>query len=293
MTTIAFLGTGTMGMPMARNLAEAGFALRAWNRSPDRARPLSDVGAEVLEDPREAAAGADLMITMLSDADVVLETADRALAGAEDGLLWLQMSTIGIEGTERCAELAERHGVGLVDAPVLGTREPAEQAKLVILASGPSDAEERCQPLFDAVGQRTLWLGDAGAGTRGKVATNSWVVGVVGVLAETVALFEALDMDPERFFEAIEGGPLDLPYARLKGAAMIKHSFDDPAFKLALSRKDAELILEAASRHGLELPVMEAVTERLRRVEADGHGDEDMAATYWASAPEFVRTAGG
>lgn len=293
MTTIAFLGTGTMGMPMARNLAEAGFALRAWNRSPDRARPLSDVGAEVLEDPREAAAGADLMITMLSDADVVLETADRALAGAEDGLLWLQMSTIGIEGTERCAELAERHGVGLVDAPVLGTREPAEQAKLVILASGPSDAEERCQPLFDAVGQRTLWLGDAGAGTRGKVATNSWVVGVVGVLAETVALFEALDMDPERFFEAIEGGPLDLPYARLKGAAMIKHSFDDPAFKLALSRKDAELILEAASRHGLELPVMEAVTERMRRVEADGHGDEDMAATYWASAPEFVRTAGG
>lgn len=293
MTTIAFLGTGTMGMPMARNLAEAGFALRAWNRSPDRARPLSDVGAEVLEDPREAAAGADLMITMLSDADVVLETADRALAGAEDGLLWLQMSTIGIEGTERCAELAERHGVGLVDAPVLGTREPAEQAKLVILASGPSDAEERCQPLFDALGQRTLWLGDAGAGTRGKVATNSWVVGVVGVLAETVALFEALDLDPERFFDAIEGGPLDLPYARLKGAAMIKHSFDDPAFKLALSRKDAELILEAASRHGLELPVMEAVTERMRRVEADGHGDEDMAATYWASAPEFVRTAGG
>ena len=293
MTTIAFLGTGTMGMPMARNLAEAGFALRAWNRSPDRARPLSDVGAEVLEDPREAAAGADLMITMLSDADVVLKTADPALAGAEDGLLWLQMSTIGIEGTERCAELAERHGAGLVDAPVLGTREPAEQAKLVILASGPSDAEERCQPVFDAVGQRTLWLGDTGAGTRGKVATNSWVVGVVGVLAETVALFEALDLDPERFFEAIEGGPLDLPYARLKGAAMIKHSFDDPAFKLALSRKDAELILEAASRLGLELPVMEAVTERMRRVEADGHGDEDMAATYWASAPEFVRTAGG
>lgn len=293
MTTIAFLGTGTMGMPMARNLAEAGFALRAWNRSPDRARPLSDVGAEVREDPGEAAAGADLMITMLSDADVVLETAEQALAGAEEGLLWLQMSTIGIEGTERCAELAERRGVGLLDAPVLGTREPAEQAKLVILGSGPSGAKERCQPVFDAVGQRTLWLGDAGAGTRGKVATNAWVVGVVGVLAETVALFEALDVDPERFFDAIEGGPLDLPYARLKGAAMMKHSFDDPAFKLALSRKDAELILEAASRHELELPILEAVAERLRRAEADGHGAEDMAATYWVSAPQFVHTSNG
>lgn len=293
MTTIAFLGTGTMGLPMARNLAEAGFALRAWNRSPDRARPLSEAGAEVLEDPREAVAGAELMITMLSDAEVVLETAERALAGAEDGLLWLQMSTIGIEGTERCAELAERHGVTLVDAPVLGTREPAEQAKLVIVGSGPSGARERCQPIFDAVGQRTLWLGEVGAGTRGKVATNAWVVGVVGVLAETIALFEALDVDPERFFDAIEGGALDLPYARLKGAAMIKHSFDDPAFKLALARKDAELILEAASSHELELPILEAVAERLRRAEADGHGEEDMAATYWVSAPQFVRTANG
>ena len=293
MTTIAFLGTGTMGMPMARNLAEAGFALRAWNRSPEHARPLTDVGADVLEDPQEAVAGAELMITMLSDADVVLGTAEQAVPEADQDLLWLQMSTIGIEGTERCAALAERDGISLVDAPVLGTREPAEQAKLVILGSGPSDARERCQPVFDALGQRTLWLGETGAGTRGKVATNSWVLGVVGVLAETIALFEALDVDPERFFEAIEGGPLDLPYARLKGAAMIKHSFDDPAFKLALARKDSELILEAACRHGLEVPILEAVTERLRRAEADGHGDEDMAATYWAGAPEFVRTASG
>src|SRR5579884_2695120 len=120
MTTIAFLGTGTMGMPMARNLAEAGFDLRAWNRSPDRAGPLAEAGAEIVENPRAAVTGAELMITMLSDADAVLDTAEQALAGAGSQLLWLQMSTIGIEGTERCAELAERHGVDLVDAPVLG-----------------------------------------------------------------------------------------------------------------------------------------------------------------------------
>jgi 3-hydroxyisobutyrate dehydrogenase len=293
MTMIAFLGTGTMGEPMARNLIEADFRLRVWNRSTDRARSLGQAGAEVLEDPREAAAGSELLVTMLSDADAVIETAERALEGAEENALWVQMSTIGIGGLERCVELAERHGITLVDAPVLGTQGPAEEGKLVVLASGPADTRERCEPMFDAVGQRTLWLGEAGSGTRAKVATNSWVVGVVGVLAETIALFEALDLDPESFFASIDGGPLDLPYARLKGGAMIKHSFEDPAFKLALSRKDAELILEAASRQGLELPIMEAVTERLRRAEADGHGDEDMAATYWVSAPEFVRTANG
>lgn len=156
MTTIAFLGTGTMGLPMARNLAEAGFQLRAWNRSPDRAQPLAENGVEVVENPRQAATGADFLITMLSDADPVLETAERALAGAERDVLWLQMSTIGIEGTERCAELAERAGARLVDAPVLGTREPAEQAKLITLASGPAEAQEPSRPVFDAVGQRTL-----------------------------------------------------------------------------------------------------------------------------------------
>ena len=285
MTTIAFLGTGTMGEPMARNLIDAGFTLRAWNRSVERARPLAEAGAEVLDDPAQAAAEAELVITMLSDADAVLETAESALGDVGEDVLWLQMSTIGLEGTERCANLAESRGIALVDAPVLGTRGPAEQAKLIVLASGPAGAQKRCQPVFEAVGQRTLWLGEAGTGTRAKVATNSWVLGVVGVLAETIALFEALDVDPENFFEAIEGGALDLPYAKLKGAAMTKHSFADPAFKLALARKDAELILEAASREGLELPIMEAVTERLRRAEADGHGDEDMAATYWASAP--------
>lgn len=293
MTTIAFLGTGTMGLPMARNLAEAGFQIRAWNRSSERAHPLAEHGVEVFEDPREAASGADLLITMLSDAEAVLETAERALEGAEGNLLWLQMSTIGVAGIERCAELAERTGVALVDAPVLGTREPAEEAKLIILASGADETRERCQSVFEALGQKTLWFGSPGTGTRAKVATNSWVVGVVGLLAETINLFQALDVDPERFFEAIEGGPLDLPYAQLKGSAMLKQSFDDPAFKLALARKDAELILEAAARCELELPILEAVTDRLRRAEAEGHGDEDMAATYWVSAPEFVRAANG
>jgi 3-hydroxyisobutyrate dehydrogenase len=290
MTSVAFLGTGTMGLPMARNLAQNGFAVRAWNRSPERAEPLREHGAEVFEDPREAAEGADIVVTMLSDAEAVLDMASRTLEGHSGGVLWIQMSTIGTEGTEQCQELAEQAGATFVDAPVLGTREPAEKGALVVLASGPDDVRERCDPLFETVGARTLWLGPPGAGTRLKVVVNSWIVGVVGVLAETISLAEAVDIDPQQFFSAVEGGPLDLPYAQLKGRAMIERRFDDPSFRLALSRKDAELVLDASSRHGLELPVMEAVLTRLRRAEAGGHGDEDMSATYWATSPSGSAT---
>jgi 3-hydroxyisobutyrate dehydrogenase len=288
MTTVAFLGTGTMGLPMAHNLLSAGFQIRAWNRSREKAEPLRDAGAEVFDEPAEAARGADLIVTMVSDAVAVLDTAAAALDAVDDGPTWLQMSTIGLEGTDRCAEIAEHAGVALVDAPVLGTREPAQKGELIVLASGPDTQRDRCQPVFDAVGKRTLWLGEAGAGTRLKVVVNSWIVGVVGVLAETIALAQALDVDPQRFFDAVEGGPLDLPYARLKGTAMIERAFDDPAFRLALARKDADLVLAAASEHGLDLPIMEAVAQRMRAAAHDGHGDEDMSATYWASAPAHI-----
>lgn len=285
MTKIAFLGTGTMGMPMASNLSRAGFEVRAWNRSIERAKPLADDGAAVVEDAREAALGADLLITMLSDTDAVLVAAQPALEILDQDALWIQMSTIGVAGTERCAQLAGQRGIQLVDAPVLGTRQPAEEGKLVILASGPEGVRDLCEPVFDALGSRTLWLGEAGAGSRCKIVVNGWIVGVVGVLAETIALAETLEVDPQRFFDAVEGGALDLPYARMKGAQMIKRSFDDPMWRLALARKDAELILEAASAHGLELPIMEAVAGRLRRAERYGHADEDMAATFWATPP--------
>jgi 3-hydroxyisobutyrate dehydrogenase len=284
MDTVAFLGTGTMGMPMARHLLRAGFPLRAWNRSSERARPLADDGADVVEEVRAAADGADLLVTMLSDADAVLDNVSDALESLGSDALWIQMSTIGIAGTERCRELADQADVVFVDAPVLGTRAPAEQAKLVILASGPDAAHDRCRGVFETVGARTVWLGEAGLGTRCKVIVNSWIVGLVSVLAETISLAESLDVEPQRFFDAIDGGGLDLPYARVKGKAMIERAFDDASFRLALARKDAELVLAASADSDLEVPVMEAVAHRFRRAEQQGHGDEDMAATYWASA---------
>jgi 3-hydroxyisobutyrate dehydrogenase len=282
MTDIAFLGTGTMGLPMARNLLRAGFTVHAWNRTLDKALPLVDDGAQLFENPRDAADGCPLMVTMLADAASVLDVAQAALAASDPPDVWIQMSTIGVAGGERCAELAGDRGVTYVDAPVLGTRAPAQEGKLVILASGAESARPAVEPVFDALGSRTLWLGEAGTATAAKVSVNSWVVGIVGVLAETIRCCEALGVDPQVFFDAIEGGPLDLPYARLKGPAMMKRAFDDVSFRLALARKDADLVLAAAADAGLELPIMEGVADRLRAAEADGHGDEDIAAVYLA-----------
>lgn len=302
--TVAVLGAGgTMGFPIARNLARAGIPVRAWNRSRDKAEPLVSDGASVADTPRDAARGAAIVITMLADADAVLAAMDgpdgalSVMPGANqtDGHraddpngpqhpLWVQMSTIGEAATKRCAELANRAGVGFVDAPVLGTRQPAEERKLVVLESGPEEARPRTQPVFDAIAQRTIRAGEAGAGSRLKLVTNSWVLAVVEAGAETVALAEGLGLDPGLFFKAIEGGTLDLPYLRMKGKAMAERDFE-PAFRLTLAAKDAALVRQAAEDHGMDLPLLDAIARRLAEG-AKTHGDEDFSATYLTSAPK-------
>jgi 3-hydroxyisobutyrate dehydrogenase len=285
--TIAVLGAGgIMGLPIARNLVRAGFAVRAWNRSPDKARSLSDDGAALCETPAEAAAGADVILTMVADTDAVLacmEGVEGGSSNAATDAVWLQMSTIGERGTERCLELARERGLALVDAPVLGTKKPAQDGALVILASGPESLRQQLTPIFDVVGSRTMWVGEAGTATKLKVAINSWIVTVVEGGAETIALAEGLGLDPALVLEALAGGPLDLPYLRMKGKAIMEGNFE-PSFKLALAAKDAGLVEESAELHDLDLPLMSTIRRRLEQG-AEQHGEKDMCATYLTSAP--------
>ena len=256
-------------------------SVRAWNRTREKAEPLAEHGVEVLDTAAEAADGASIVLTILSDADAVLETME---ASESRDALWLQMSTIGIEGSERCAELAEQQGLVLVDAPVVGTKKPAEEGKLTVLASGPDDTHVRLAPIFDAFGQKTVWLGDAGTGQRMKLVINAWIVTLIEGLAETIAFAEGIDIDPAQFLETISGGPIDNAYAQLKGKMMVERSFD-PSFKLGLAAKDARLVAEAMERHDLELPMLETIREQLAEA-AKEHGDLDMAATFLASLPK-------
>ena len=284
---IAVLGAGgTMGFAMAQNLLRTGFRVNAWNRSFEKMEPLAAAGAELAATPAAAAATADTILTMLADGDAVMaamDGADGALATAGDDSLWLQMSTIGEDATATCAERAAEHGLGFVDAPVLGTKQPAEEGALVVLASGPEELREQAEPVFDAVGSRTLWLGEAGTGTLLKLVANAWIVATVEGAAETIALAERLGLDPERFFEAVADGPLDMPYLRTKGRAMIDRSFE-PSFSLRLAAKDAGLVEEAAGRRGMELPLIAAVRRQLE-AGLDEHGDDDLSAIFLALAP--------
>jgi len=285
MTELAFLGTGVMGLPMVRNLDEAGFAVHAYNRTVSRAQPLEAEGIAVFDDPARAASGCSVMVTMLSAGDAVLEVAGAALQATDGPETWIQMSTIGTPATERCEALADEYDATFVDAPVVGTRGPAEQGKLTILASGPERSRPVAEPVFNAVGARTLWLGEAGAGSRAKVMVNMWVIGVVAALAETLAVGRALELDPDLLFEILDGGPLDLPYARIKGAMMAAGSFDDVSFSLSLARKDAQLARAAGDAAGIELPALDGALARMLEAERRGHGDEDIAATYRVSEP--------
>ena len=276
--TVAVLGTGTMGAGMARNIAAAGLPVRVWNRTAAKAEPLSDV-ATVATSVREAVEGADIVLTMLYDVDSVAEVITEAGPTLSADAVWLQQSTVGVAGTERLAALAAELSVAFVDAPVLGTRKPAEDGALVVLASGAADLRPRVEPVLDAIGSRTMWVGEAGGGTRLKLAANAWVLTVVEGVAESLALTRDLGLDPRLFLEAVAGGALDAPYVGLKGAAMIEGSFD-PAFALNGALKDADLILEAAAGAGVEMGLMPGIRDHLSRAAAAGHGDLDMAATY-------------
>jgi 3-hydroxyisobutyrate dehydrogenase len=283
MGQVAVLGTGIMGGPMARNLARATHNVTVWNRTVQKAAALEEDGARVAPTPVDAVRDAEIVLTMLADGRAVEETLieSGALNVMPQGALWIQSSTIGVAASERLAALAGERGITFVDAPVLGTKKPAEEGQLFMLASGPEEARERCQPVFDAISRGHVWLGEAGRGTALKLVANSWILCTIENLSETFVLAQTLGVDPRSFLEAISGGGMDMPYAHLKGEAILNQDFP-PSFPLAHARKDVALILDAAG--DVELPLVRATLQQFDRAFELGHGDQDMSAVYYATA---------
>jgi 3-hydroxyisobutyrate dehydrogenase len=276
---VAFLGTGTMGAPMARNLGAAGLDVTAWNRTADRS---TNLGVAVAATPRDAAVGADLLVTMLADGPVTEAAAGGALDALAAGAVWIQMSTVGVPAADRLAALAAEHGVAYVDAPVLGSREPAEAGELVILASGPAELRERCAPVLDVLGRRTVWLGQAGDGSRLKVVVNAWLMATTAALGETLALADALAVDPHGFFDVTDQGAIGALYTELNGASMVARDFP-LRFPLVHATKDAALALEAAGDAAGDMRVLGATHAQFARAEELGHGTRDWAAVIYAA----------
>ena len=285
MKSIAVLGTGIMGTAMADNLLKHGFAVRVWNRTPARTATLAAAGAVPCPTPSDAASGADFVLTMLADATVterVMTNSAGALPAMPAKSIWLQMGTMGSDACRRMSALAQQHDVLFVDAPVVGTEAPAKRGELVVLASGPEGLSERCRPVFEALGRKTLWLGEAGKGQLLKLVVNKWILDIFESLAESVAFAESLGVSTDDFLSALEDGPVGVPSARVRGEAMMAREFDHTSFSIDLAHKDAELILSAAKNAGCRLPATEVAELQLATGVAMGLGAKDLAAVFLA-----------
>src|SRR3954447_14564749 len=277
-TTVAVLGTGIMGAGMTRSLLREGLEVAVWNRSTDKAKPLADDGARVAETAADAVAGADVVITMLFDTDAVAQTIEPVLPRFRDGAVWVQASTVGIEGTDRLAALARDAGVNYLDTPMLGTKAPAENGQLVVLASGPSSLRDTVAPVFDAIGSRTQWVSETiGDASRLKLAINAWIGVMVNGIAQSIALARGLGVDPQQFLDAVDGGAVNAPYVQLKGKAMIDGDYA-PSFELDGVIKDTDLISAALREAGVDTTLAAAVRDRLGGASDAGPRGKDQGA---------------
>jgi 3-hydroxyisobutyrate dehydrogenase len=286
-TRIAVIGAGTMGAAMVRRLLAAGAIVDVWNRSPEPTRALGGLGAHVHGDPHDAVGRARVVLTLLPTGDVVGDVmVERGVVDAmAPGAVWAQMGTIGVDATATLdvAVAARRPDLLFVDAPVSGSRGPAESGQLVVLASGPGAARAVVDPVFSVLGHRTLWLGQAGAGTRMKLVLNTWLAFEVEAAAEISALAGHLGIATDVLSDAIAASPLVSPFAAAKLAKM-QAADDQPDFSLQWALKDLELAQTAAGP--ARIPIAGAIVERWQTLVNRGFGDLDVSAARLGLADE-------
>jgi 3-hydroxyisobutyrate dehydrogenase len=274
---VAVLGIGAMGHGMAASALRAGIPVIVWDRSAEATRDLAGRGAEVARSAADAARRAAIVVTMVTDADAVISIArdQGMLAALAPGAIWAQMSTIGVAGIDAVAALVSgaRRDVMLLDAPVSGSRDPAERGELTIFASGPAQARSRVAPLFGALGQRTIWAGEAGAGTRLKLVNNTWLAFAAEAVANSVALARQLGLETATVVDALGGSTLVSPWQAAKLQRIATGEFS-AQFALSLALKDVHLALQAAGNGRLE--VLACLAGEWQRAVGQGLGAQDV-----------------
>jgi len=275
---VGVLGVGLMGSAMGHRLLDRGIEVIAWDRNPEQISAIEERGGKRADEPTEVVRGADVVITMLPTPPIVLDVVEPLLEDWPEATIWLQTSSIGATEADQLTEVAQAHGVTLVDAPVSGSTHPAEEGELTILASGPDSARASVEPVFEALGSRVLWVGEAGMGSRLKMAANHWMIAMTAALAESMHLCEAMGLDQRQFIELLDGGPLGSAYGLLKLDEMRRHEY--PAgFPVRLALKDLELVHEVEQSSRAAMPVLDVVLDRFLSANED-HADEDLASVY-------------
>ncbi|WP_042472584.1 NAD(P)-dependent oxidoreductase [Bacillus ndiopicus] len=276
--TIAVLGTGIIGAPVAANLQKQAFDVRVWNRTRSKSDKLQSMGVTVCDSPQEAVQDTDVIISLLKDGPVVLEVMQSVKESLSKGTIWIQMSTVGVN-IDELASFAHHQELIFYDAPVQGTKQPAEQGQLVILASGSTQHRKLIEPIFDAIGKRTVWVSEEpGASSRLKLALNSWVFALTNGVAESLSLAKELGIDPALVIDVVTGGPMDSPFFQQKAQAILTNDYTT-SFSIANAVKDAKLVVTAAEQQGLQVDITNAGLQRFQRALNVGHADKDMAAS--------------
>lgn len=286
---VTVLGTGIMGAGVSRSLLSAGHDVTVWNRTRSKAATLEADGATVADSPDDAVRAADAVLVVLFDAVAVTEVMQAAAGAAPHDAVWVQTSTIGLDGTRAVVAAAERQEAPLVEAMMLGTKAPAESGKLTLLVAGDRALTDSVADVFDAIAAKVLYVGPTvGAASALKLACNAWVAAITAATAQSLSLAGGLGLEPTLFLDAIEGGPVDSTYAHLKGAAMLAADWT-PSFEVDGVVKDVDLMIEAAAEADVEDALLQTVRGLFARASDAGHGHDDMAAVMGT----FTRPAGG
>lgn len=287
---VAFVGLGNMGVPMAHNLLKAGHQLTVYNRTRSRAEDLAKAGAVLADTPGRAASGAEVVITMLAD-DHALKSVVFDPANILDSLpakaIHISMSTISVAISRRLAAAHHERNQHYVSAPVFGRPEAAGAAKLFIVAAGPTAAVERCQSLFDVMGQKTFTAGDDPSGANViKLTGNFLITTVIESLAESLALVRKSGLDPNQFLDVLTNSLFNAPIYKTYGGLIAAEKFSPPGFKLPLGLKDNRLLLAAAEEKSVPMPMASLVRDRFLSALAQGLGESDWSAIAKISAKE-------
>lgn len=278
---VGFLGLGTMGTPMAKNLKKKGFQVVVWNRSLARAEALKAEGMEIAATPAELAGKVDAFCTCVADPQALEGVAAGLLGQAKPGQLFIDFSTVSVPLVESLAARFAAKGVDFADAPVTGSRSGAEKGTLVIMTGCSAATLARATPIFQAVGEKVIHCGEVGAGTQVKLAGNALIAGMLQCFSEGLLLTKKAGVDPRKLIEVVQASGFRSPYFDFKGKAILERDFTTH-FSIDLMHKDLSLFLDNAAAHQVPTPTAASLRETYNLARATGHGGQDIAAVITA-----------
>jgi len=275
-----FIGLGAMGIPMARNLAQAGLLAAVWNRTQDKAEQLAaELGVDAAETPADLARCCDMIQLCVSADGDVLEVVDALLPGLCPGAVVIDHSTVGSETARSAAAKVRAAGGDFLDAPVSGGVEGARAGTLAVMVGGDPETLARVRPMLEAVGGRIAHMGETGTGQATKAVNQVLCAGINQAVCEALAFGRALSLDLDRVIDVVSQGAAGNWFLEKRGPTMIRGVFQ-PGFKLSLHHKDLRICREMARRAGVSAPLVERTLADYERLMAEGHGDEDISALF-------------